>query len=57
MEVDPGRFEPPCQLISEAASAGKDWPPLVAGLCSDSAEKFAEHAQGLAEAVARRDMW
>lgn len=44
-------------LISEAASAGKEWPPLVAGLCGGSPEKFAEHAKGLAEGVARSGMW
>lgn len=45
------------QLIDEAAGAGEAWPPLAAGLCGGSQEKFAEHANGLAEMVARSGMW
>lgn len=45
------------QIIDEAAGAGKAWPPLAAGLCAGSPEKFAEHAKGLVEIVARSGMW
>ncbi|MFA5910635.1 MAG: hypothetical protein WC815_17790 [Vicinamibacterales bacterium] len=45
------------QIIEEAAGAGKAWPPVAAGLCGGSPEKFAEHAKSLSEAVARSGMW
>ena len=51
-----GGTNPLGQLIEEAVAAGKGWPPLAAGLCGGSPEKFAEHARGLAE-MAARSMW
>lgn len=52
-----GGSNPLGQMINEAASAGNNWPPLAAGLCDGSPEKFGEHAKGLAEIVARSGMW
>ncbi|MEO7888680.1 MAG: hypothetical protein ABIW19_01620 [Vicinamibacterales bacterium] len=52
-----GGSNPLGQLINEAASAGKNWPPLAAGLCDGSPEKFAKHAKGLSETIARSGMW
>ena len=52
-----GGSNPLRQIIDEAASAGPAWPPLATGLCGGSAEKFAEHANRLAETVARSGMW
>jgi hypothetical protein len=41
------------QITDEAASAGRAWPPVAAGLCGGTPEKFAEHVKTLFEAVAR----
>ena len=51
-----GDTNPLGQLISEAESAGGAWPPLVAGVCGGSLEKFAEYAKSLG-AVAGRTIW
>jgi len=45
------------QIIEEAATRSGEWPPLAAGLCGGSPEKFAEHAKSLSEVVARSAMW
>jgi hypothetical protein len=45
------------QIIEEATGAGKAWPPVAAGLCGGTPEKFAEHVKSLSEAVARSGMW
>ena len=45
------------QMIDEAASAGKAWPPVAAGLCGGASEKFAEHVKSLSDVVARSGMW
>lgn len=45
------------QIIDEAAGAGKAWPPIAAGLCGGTPERFAEHAERLSAAIARNGMW
>ncbi len=45
------------RMIEEASSVGKAWPPVAAGLCGGSPEKFAEHAKSVSESVARSGMW
>ena len=52
-----GGSNPLRHIIDEASGAGPAWPPLAAGLCDGSPEKFAEHANRLAETVARSGMW
>jgi hypothetical protein len=51
-----GDTNPLGELISEAEGAGAAWPPLVAGICGGSPEKFIEYAKHMA-AVANRTMW
>lgn len=52
-----GGSNPLGQLIDEATSAGKDWPPFAAGLCDGSPEKFIEHSKSLVNSIARSGMW
>jgi hypothetical protein len=51
-----GDTNPLAELIREAEIAGAAWPPLVAGICGGSPEKFVEYAKSLG-AVAGRTMW
>lgn len=51
-----GDTNPLAELIREAEIAGAAWPPLVAGICGGSPEKFVAYAKSLG-AVAGRTMW
>jgi hypothetical protein len=48
-----GDANPLGQLIADAESAGAAWPPLVAGVCGGSLEKFLECAKLLGAAASR----
>lgn len=48
-----GDTNPLAELVREAESTGAAWPPLVAGVCGGSPEKFVEYAKGLGAMAGR----